>query len=352
MVSEKTYNERIRRAEPREGDLLFSREGTYFGFAAEIPPNTKVCLGQRMVLLQPSRSEVDSTFLRFWLNSPVIQSHIRCFRDGSVAERLNLPAIRSLPVCLPPLPEQRRIASILGALDDKIELNRQMNRTLEEMAQAIFKSWFIDFDGHEDLVESELGMIPRGWRFGSVGDIADVHDSKRIPLSKLERNNRQGPYRYFGATGVLDHIDDYLFDGIHILVGEDGSVINSDETPVVQYVWGKFWVNNHAHVLTPIPPVSAEQLLLHLKTSNVNPYITGAVQLKLNQKNLKRIPAIIVPAKICRHFGIIVDPLFARIRCNDEQTRTLAEIRDTLLPKLISGEIRVPEAAEIVEDVT
>ena len=145
-VSEETYRERTKRAEPTQGDLLYSREGTYFGIAAEVPQNYQICLGQRMVLLRPNSQTVNFRYLRFWLNSPMMESHIHGFRDGSVAERLNLPTIRTLPVLLPPLPEQRAIAHILGALDDKIELNRRMNETLEEMARALFKSWFIDFD--------------------------------------------------------------------------------------------------------------------------------------------------------------------------------------------------------------
>ena len=145
-VSEETYRERTKRAEPTHGDLFYSREGTYFGIAAEVPRNYRICLGQRMVLLRPNSQTVDSRYLRFWLNSPVMEAHIHGFRDGSVAERLNLPTIRALPVVLPPLPEQRAIAHILGTLDDKIELNRRMNETLEKMARALFKSWFIDFD--------------------------------------------------------------------------------------------------------------------------------------------------------------------------------------------------------------
>ena len=143
-VSEETYQERIARAEPRFGDILYSREGTYFGLAAEVPRGVRVCLGQRMVLIRPS-DKIDTRFLRLWLNSPVLHRHIMGFRDGTVAERLNMPTIRGLPVPHISLPEQRAIAATLGALDDKIELNRKMNATLEAMARALFRDWFVDF---------------------------------------------------------------------------------------------------------------------------------------------------------------------------------------------------------------
>src|ERR1700674_1455198 len=163
-VSERTYQERISRAEPNRGDLLYSREGTYFGIAAEVPQDVRVCLGQRMVLLRPDNRKVDFRFLRYWLNSPVMTRHIHGYRDGTVAERLNLPTIRALPVALPPLSEQRAIARLLGALDDKIELNRWMDVTLEAMAQALFKSCF---------VELTQDRLPEGWRAGTLSDVAE-----------------------------------------------------------------------------------------------------------------------------------------------------------------------------------
>lgn len=193
-VSEDTYQERIVRAEPRYGDLLYSREGTYFGIAAEVPARVRVCLGQRMVLLRPKTSKCNHRFLRYWLNSPVMASHTHGHRDGTVAERLNLPTIRQLPVPVPPLAEQRAIANILGPLDDKIELIRQMNETLEAMARALFKSWFVDFDPVRAKAEgrdhglpksladlfpdsfenSELGEIPKGWETGPFAGTIEI----------------------------------------------------------------------------------------------------------------------------------------------------------------------------------
>jgi len=106
-VSEETYNERIARGTPSRGDLLYSREGTYFGIAAEVPERMRVCLGQRMVLIRPKPILVDFRYLCRWLNSPVLASHIQGYRDGTVAERLNLPTIRALPVLVPPSPNRR-----------------------------------------------------------------------------------------------------------------------------------------------------------------------------------------------------------------------------------------------------
>ena len=163
-VSDETYQERIARAEPRHGDLVYSREGTYFGIAAELPPGVRVCLGQRMVLLRPNEQKVNFRFLRYWLNSPVMARHIHGQRDGTVAERLNMPTIRALPVALPPLPGEYTIGAMLGALDDKIELNRRMNETLEALAQTLFKNWFVD---------AAATKLPKGWRAGTLGEVTE-----------------------------------------------------------------------------------------------------------------------------------------------------------------------------------
>lgn len=147
----------------------------------------------------------------------------------------------------------------------------------------------------------------------------------------------------------MDHVDGYLFDGIHLLIGEDGSVIKEAGLAVTQYVWGKFWVNNHAHVLRGKPPVSTEQLYLYFQCQPVEPYVTGAVQPKLSQGRMNTMPFLHAGEPICRAFAELVHPLFARIRANIDENETLAQTRDLLLPKLMSGEIRVREAQEMVE---
>ena len=187
-VSEETYRERTKRTEPMHGDLFYSREGTYFGIAAEVPQNYQICLGQRMVLLRPNSQAVDFRYLRFWLNSPVMEAHIHGFRDGSVAERLNLPTIRVLPVLLPSLPEQRAIAHILGTLDDKIELNRRMNETLEEIAWTLFKSWFVDFDPVHAKATLNHHAANQAHR---QGDSAQATEATRSGVTPPLRGSRQ-----------------------------------------------------------------------------------------------------------------------------------------------------------------
>jgi len=311
--------------------------------------------------------KLDAHFLKYVLLAE--NEALWRFASGTTHQTIYYPEAKAFHVCLPPLAEQQAIAGVLGSLDNKIELNRRMNATLEAMARALFQSWFVDFDpvrakldSHApanldpataalfpaSFQDSPLGPIPKSWRVTTLGEVIDIFDSKRIPLARREREKQPGPYPYYGAASVMDHVGDYLFDGIYLLMGEDGSVINEDGTPVLQYVWGKFWVNNHAHVLRGRNGISTEHLFLHLKECNITPFVNGAVQMKLNQGNMNRIDFVLPSPGIARAFADAIEPLFAQIRINTEQSRTLATLRDTLLPKLLSGELSLSTAAEII----
>ena len=211
-----------------------------------------------------------------------------------------------------------------------------VNDNLEQQAQALFKSWFIDFAPF-----SNDRTLPSDWRVGTVGEIIVLHDSKRIPLSGAERAKREKIYPYYGATSIMDYVDDYLFDGIYLLLGEDGTVVDDRGFPVLQYVDGKFWVNNHAHIITGQLGFSVEELYLFFSLTNIKSIVTGAVQPKVSQSNLKSVPAIIPPQSVLSDFNHIIQPLFSEIRNLRTENANLATLRNSLLPKLMSGELDV-----------
>lgn len=271
---------------------------------------------------------------------------------GSVYTNISKSRFGSAKIILPPLTEQRAITKILSDLDSKIELNIQMNKTLEAIGQALFKRWFVDFEFPDnegkpykssggEMVDSELGEVPRGWKAGKLGEIIENFDSKRIPLSSREREKRQGQYPYHGAAGVMDFIDDYIFDGEYLLMGEDGTVTDSNGFPILQYVWGKFWVNNHAHIIRGKEGIPLIYLFLLLKNTNVSHIVTGAVQPKINQRNMNSVEIIIPDKKTLSNFNHITSVLYSLFKNNTEENNSLVAIRDSLLPRLMSGKIRV-----------
>ena len=141
----------------------------------------------------------------------------------------------------------------------------------------------------------------------------------------------------------MDYVDDYLFDGIYLLLGEDGTVVDNKGFPVLQYVDGKFWVNNHAHIITGQLGFSVEELYLLFSLTNIKSIVTGAVQPKVSQSNLKSVPTIIPPQSVLSDFDHIIQPLFSEIRNLRTENANLATLRDSLLPKLMSGELDVSE---------
>ncbi|AJE22037.1 Type I restriction modification DNA specificity domain protein [Azotobacter chroococcum NCIMB 8003] len=334
--------------------------------------NATVVLGQRIMQYRADTRVLHPRYLHYVFQSPSLQHQFGSHEgSGSVVSHIRVGDCFKFKIPLPPLDVQREIAELLGTLDDRITLLRETNATLEAIAQALFKSWFVDFDPvrakaegrqpegmdaataalfPDSFEESELGLVPRGWKYMSLKEVTAIFDSQRVPLSGQERAKRQGSYPYYGAAALMDWVDDYLFDGIYLLTGEDGSVADSAGYPITQYVWGKIWVNNHAHVLQGKNGVSTEHLMLWIKQTNIEPYITGAVQAKLSQSNMWRIPFLMPSNGIAEAFGTLIAPLYESVRHNAEQAKTLTQLRDTLLPRLISGQLRLPEAEALVEE--
>lgn len=371
-LSEDDFNKWTKRVVPREGDIVFSYE-TRLGEVAMIPAGLRCCLGRRMALMRIDRTKALPEYVLYAYMAPAFQEVIKARTiHGSTVDRIPLTEFGSFPISIPCLQAQREITKILSVLDDRIALLRETNKTLESIAQALFKSWFVDFDPVRAKMEgrqpegmdeetaalfpdsfelSEMGMVPKRWSYVSLKEVTAIFDSQRVPLSGPERAKRRGRYPYYGAATLMDWVDGYLFDGVYLLLGEDGSVTDGAGCPVTQYVWGKIWVNNHAHVLQGKAGVSTEHLMLALMKTNISPYITGAVQAKLSQSNMWRIPFLRPPNEVSIAFGDVVAPLFTSIRHNYEQAQTLSSLRDGLLPRLISGQLRLPESQEQVENV-
>jgi type I restriction enzyme S subunit len=368
-VSRETYDTWFR-GHPEPGDVILVNKGTP-GRVCQVPKPVDFCIAQDMVALRAKPDVADADYLLAALRSLDFKEQVEGLHVGTMIPHLKKTDFPHLKIPLPPLPIQRAIGRIYCDLSRKIELNRRMNRTLEDLAGALFRAWFVDFEPvvakvagrapfglapavaalfPATFTDSELGPIPLGWRVVPVGDVMQIHDSKRIPVSGAERAKRPGRFPYYGAASVMDYIDDYIFDGVFLLLGEDGSVVDPDGYPVTQYVWGKIWVNNHAHVITGTGGVSTEMLLLFFRETILSPYVTGAVQPKLNQQNLKSVPFICPTVEISKQFARVIAPWFAQLRHNEEESRTLAALRDTLLPKLLSGELRVKGAEKLAGD--
>ena len=278
---------------------------------------------------------VSNKFVFYWLISQKEYLKAKLDVTGIGAGKFNMDFLLGLEIPVPSEDEQRQIVSIADAITERICTNRKINDNLQQQAQALFA------DAFPYTPDDEL---PIGWRKGTVGDIVDIHDSKRIPLSGAQRDKMtKRTYPYYGAASLMDYVDDYIFDGTYLLLGEDGTVVDDVGYPILQYVWGQFWVNNHAHILTGKNGYSVESLMLLFKRTPVKSIVTGAVQPKISQANLRSIPVVIPAAEALTEFNALIAPMFDQIRQNTDQNKALAQLRDALLPKLMSGEIGVSD---------
>ena len=329
-----------------KGTVLFTSRAP-IGYV--VIANNDVCTNQGFKSII-CKKNIDNKFIYYWLkfNKRAIENRA----SGSTFKEVSGSVLKLIKIALPNYQEQQAISKILFDLDSKIEFLQKQNETLENIGKSIFKQWFVDFEFPNEkgkpykssggkMVESEMGWIPKEWEVETLGNIITNYDSKRVPLSSMERKKKQGIYRYYGATKIMDYVDGFLFDGTYLLMAEDGSVTNEQGYPVLQYVNGQFWVSNHAHVIQG-KICSTEFIYLLLVKMNIEPYVTGAVQPKLNQANMNSIQLVFPTEEILNRGDRIIKNLFSRRLISENEILSLQKTRDLLLPKLMSGRIRIP----------
>ncbi len=332
------FHAKISKSALNPGDVIIVRTGKP-GTAAVVPARSEELNCSDLVIVRPGE-KLDSWYLCYHING-IAGDHVSAHLVGAVQQHFNVSSARKLPLFLPPLPEQRRITAVLGALDDKIELNRKMNRTLEAMAQAIFKSWFIDFDGHADLVDSELGPIPRGWEVGRLEELLTLQRGFDLPKSR----RHPGRYRVIAAGGVHGSHNQFKVTAPGVVTGRSGKLgevflVEDDFWPLNTTLWVKNYGASR--------PYHAYHLL---KTLDLGRFNAGSAVPTLNRNHVHSLRVTVPAIGRVKEYEQLVSPFFRQRGQNRLESITLAALRDTLLPKLISGEIRVPEAERAVEEV-
>ncbi len=330
-----------------------------------------VC-GYHLVILRPKSDKIDGAYLFYSLNAREAQHQFHARANGVTRFGLRKTDIGTVTVPVPPLHEQRRIAHILGTLDDKIELNRRMNETLEEMARAVFKDWFADFgpvrakmEGGEAylpeevwrlfpdrLVESELGEVPEGWGVKALGEIANVVYGAPF-ASKRFNDDRQG-VPLIRIRDLLNCDPSVFTDEVHPKghVIEPGDIVVGMDGEFKAYYWlgEQAWLNQrvcHFEPLDGVPQVflreSIAEPLALLERSKV-----GTTVIHLGKRDIDNFEIVVPPADILIEFGRATDGLIDRIKANATETRSLATKRGVLLPRLVSGEVSVQSRDQVV----
>jgi type I restriction enzyme S subunit len=348
-VAPEVYEEFTRRYQPRRGDIVFSRVGTY-GNASYVSSEVPFCLGQNTAVISP---QIDGRFLHFFLRSPLAKAQIEGSVVGSTQKTISLKSISALRVPVPPQSELLAISTLLAALDDKIELNRKMNATLEDMARALFRDWFVDFGptrakmaGEAPYLSPDLWALfpgslddegkPEGWEMRPVGDFAELKGGKQLEKKHISDT---GPVPVFGGAGVMGFTTNHNADGFVISVGRVGAYCGQFFSHR-----GRSWINNNASLIRPNLKVSGEWLLISLRHIDMDVIKKGAAQPFVSNGDIAKVGIIWPSHAIVSAFSETLVSLMKKAEANEQESRTLAQTRDLLLPRLMSGELRVSEA--------
>lgn len=375
FIAEAAFDEWMRRGLPLSGDIVMTTEAP-LGEVAQLD-GRRVALAQRVITLRGKPGLLDNTFLKFLMQSSPVQEELRSRGTGTTVVGIRQSELRRVSLSFPPLAEQQAIAAILGSLDDKVELNRRMNATLEAIAQALFQSWFVDFDpirakrdGHGPtgldsatahlfparFRDSSLGPIPDGWSARSLPDVVAVNPRRSLKNGSIAPylDMKNLPTQGHSAIEVVDRVfgSGTKFTNGDTLLARITPCLENGKTGYVDFLEKDQvgWGSTEYIVLAPKPPLPPQFGYLLARSDELRSH---AIRNMTGTSGRQRVPAecfdsffvAVPPPEVARRFGDLTAPLMARIKSNSDESRTLAALRDTLLPKLLSGELIVSDSA-------
>ena len=311
-----------------EGDILMSLTGNV-GRVGRFPKELlPAYINQRVCRVMPKNEKLNVNFLFHFLNSNMFEND--AVRNSAGAAQLNLSTnwLAEYEIPLPNLANQQRIAAILDQADALI----QNNRAIVQKYDALTQSLFLDMFG--DPVKNE-----KGWEKKEFSKVAKNENSKRVPVKQSDRDEREGEYPYYGATGIIDTIDDYKFDGEYLLIAEDGKNLLFRKKNNAFMAYGKFWVNNHAHILSCNNICNLKYLEFFLNSIDLSPFISGIDQIKLNKASLDRIPVIVPPIELQNQFAERVSVIEAQKQQAQLELAKSEELFQSLLQRAFNGEL-------------
>jgi type I restriction enzyme, S subunit len=364
---------------PRAGDVVMTTEGP-LGEIAQLDENTaRYALGQRIVCMRGKDKVLDNTFLKFLLMSQTLQNTLASYATGTTVAGISQKSLRSVPISIPPYKEQIAVGQLLGALDDKIDLNHRMNGTLEATARTVFRDWFVDFgpargkmEGRAPYLAPEIWSLfpdllddegkPQGWEVSTIGREVNVVGGS-TPSTKVS-SYWGGDYCWTTPKDLSSLKAPVLFATERSITEAGLSQISSGLLPI-----GTVLLSSRApigYLVISMVPTAVNQGFIAMvcrgRVSNIFAWLwakenretilqnaNGSTFQEISKTNFRPIPLIVPPALVLAHFDNVARPLFDRIADNEKEIQTLAETRDLLLPKLMSGEIRISDAEKMIE---
>lgn len=318
----------------KENDIVFARTGNSTGrsYFYEKQHGTFVYAGF-LIKFSLDPNKVNPRILKYYTHSKPYFDWVNSFDTGATRGNINAKTYGDMELELPSRKVQDKIVSILSSLDRKIELNNKINADLEEMAQTIFKNWFVDFEPFKDgkFVDSELGMIPEGWKVGCLGDLITIKYGK--DHKKLE----DGTFPVYGSGGFMRFVNSWLYDGESVLIPRKGTLDN------IMYVCEKFWTVDTMFFSVPKMDYVMKYVYNYIKRFDFSKMNEGTSVPSNTAARLNKMPILIPTHEILEMYDETLCPIYNKRKMKDKESRILSLLRDTLLPRLMSGELEVPE---------
>ena len=329
-----------KRTSLKEGDLLISITAE-LGKIGWVPPELgEAYINQHTALVRIKKESADSKYIAYLLSSHAMNHKINRLNDSGAKAGLNLPTIRSIPMVLPPLPEQRKIAKILSTWDKAISTTEKLIETSKQQKKSLMQQLLT---GKKRLVNPETGEAFDGeWEEVKLDEVAQCLDNKRVPLNGEQRSDMQGQYPYWGANGIVDYINEYIFDEPIVLLAEDGGYFDEYASrPIANISYGKCWVNNHAHIIKALDKVTNEWLYFSLVHKNIMAFINGGTRAKLNKKDMLlikiQLPSLLEQQKIVS----VLTAADKEIAVLEAKLAHFKQEKKALMQQLLTGKRRV-----------
>jgi type I restriction enzyme S subunit len=296
-----------------------------------------ICSGDILTFEPKNRKVLLPELLPFICQSDAFFDHALDTSAGSLSPRTSWTALKDFEFPLPPLDEQKRIAEILWAADEAVESQSKLILALKTAKSVSIKEFCLKGISHDSFQPSAFGEIPNSWSVLKLGEVCKFLDGKRIPIKKADRAKRQGEFPYYGASGIIDWIDDFIFDDELILIGEDGANIVDRSTPLAFKVSGKIWVNNHAHVIKPLDFMDIDFLVEYLESISYTPYTSGTAQPKINKSACESIPIPVPPLDEQKKISSIFVSYDAQLRNAEKVISDTKDLLRSVMSEALEG---------------
>ena len=331
-ISEEDLN-RLAKHKTQEGDIVYSRRGDIEKCAYISSRESGWLCGTGCLKVSIDSTIALPKYVAYLLSTPESKAWLVGNAVGTTMLNLNTTVLSDFPICLPDLDTQQKVVEIIDSIADKIELNKRINDNLEQQAEALYKSWFVDFEPFKDqeFVESEFGLIPEGWQCTTLSELLS------IKYGKDHKKLAEGTIPVYGSGGLMRYVDTKLHEGEAVLIPRKGTLNN------VMYVNEAFWTVDTMFYSIPKQENSCIYAYLFLANKDLASMNAGSAVPSMTTDILNNMLIIAPPAEVLRQFNNISNVYFSRINQNNIENANLSNQRDTLLPKLMSGELKVNE---------